>query len=76
MFLPGLREEDAVVGVVFLDVNTMCASFMFELSLAEKCVCSGQRDLMIDMHRPTSEVNKDGSSIVHGGLLLLSVGVL
>jgi hypothetical protein len=76
MFFPGLGDEDAVVGVVFLDIDTMCAGFMFELSLAEKCISSCQRDLMIYMHRTTSNVNKDGPSTVHGGLLLLSVGVL
>jgi hypothetical protein len=76
MVLPSLGDKDAVVGVVLLDVDTMCSSFMFKLSFAEKCVSSCQRDLVLDMHRPTSNVNKDGPSTVHGGLLLLSVGVL
>jgi 3-oxoacyl-[acyl-carrier-protein] synthase III len=76
MILPGLGDEDAVVGVVFLDIDTMCASFVFELSLAEKCISSCQRDLMVNMYRSTGNVNKDGSSTVHGRLLLLSIGVL
>jgi hypothetical protein len=62
--------------MVFLDIKAVSACFMFELSLAEKGVNSCQGDLMIDMHSATGNVDKDGSSAVHGGLLLPTICVL
>jgi hypothetical protein len=76
VFFPGVGDEDAVVCVILLDVDTVGSSFVFELSLAEKGIHSCQRDLMVHMNRSTGDINKDGSSAVHGRLLLLAIGML
>jgi hypothetical protein len=76
MFFPGFGDKDAIVSVILLDVDAVGTSFMLKLSFAEKHVRSCQRDLMVDTHHSTGDINEDGSSAVHGRSFLLAIGML